>query len=86
MKCILMVEIETDAPGEIIKEPSNISMEFSKGGMVWKPVIEQFQIFKMDGEDEDESKAIMSNPRKMRALNPFNMGMHMGMNMVGSNG
>ena len=86
MKYILMVEIETDAPLEIIQEPGAMAMILKEGW--WKPKILKCQVFKSEGDKEEENekgRALKSPPKALKSMTPFNMGMHMGMNMVGSN-
>ena len=87
MKYILMVEIETDAQLEIIQEPGAMSMEL-KGGW-WKPKIIKSYVFKSEGDEEVEEnesgKALKSPTKALKSMTPFNMGMHTGMSLVGSN-
>ena len=84
MNCIIMAEIETDAPVEAIEILGNLNMEINVGGMVWKPYIRKIHLFSVQESEEDEN-AIgppALAPRKRRALSKFNMGMHNSMSLV----
>jgi hypothetical protein len=79
MNCIIMVELETDAPLEAFEGLGNVSIEVSKGGMVWKPNVRKLKVFKAEEDEDEELIAIRGHPKALKNLSPFNMGMHMGM-------
>jgi len=85
MTYIITLELETDAPPEAMENSSNLSLEVARMGMVWKTSITNFNLFKVDKEG-DEGKAIKSMPKAIDSssgMSPFNMLMHMGMNITG---
>jgi len=79
MKGILILEITTSAPKDLLSR-DNISIMIGADGMSWKPEIDQFHF--METELEQEEKQAV--PNRPKAVNyPFNMGMHLGMSLVG---
>ena len=86
MKCIIMAELETDAPLEALETLGGLTFEVSMGGMVWKPYVKKVHVFSAEEEEDEEDKVALPFRKKgLKALTPFNMGMHTGMSMVGSN-
>lgn len=83
MKGILILEITTSAPTDLLKDRQNITIQIGAAGMTWKPEIDQLHFMETELPQEEEKKAINS-PKKQKAFDyPFNMGMHMGMSLVG---
>lgn len=79
MKGILILEITTSAPKDLLSR-DNISISIGAAGMSWKPEIDQLHFMETELEDE-EQKAV---PSRRKAVDyPFNMGMHLGMSLVG---
>jgi hypothetical protein len=93
MKYTMMLDIETDAPVDIADSVGNITVELTGGETIWKPNILSVQLFKPAEEDEEESddvqkyKAIMGHTKAIthKRVGSFNLGMHQGMSLVGSN-
>ena len=84
MNCIIMAEIETDAPIEAFERLGAITIEVNVGGMIWKPYIKKINLFSAkESEDESKSSAIKRPRKALSKMYPNNMGMHMGMSMVG---
>lgn len=84
MKGILILEITTSAPSDLLRDRYNITLEVGSAGMTWKPEIDQIQFMETELPHEEEQKAINSPKKKQKAFDyPFNMGMHLGMSLVG---
>lgn len=73
MKAILLLEVETNVPLEMMKQKENVFIEVAANGNVWRPQVIQVQAMEMAVQEE----AIQ--PQK--ALESYPAGMEMGMSM-----
>jgi len=80
MKAILLLEVETNVPLEMLRQRENVFIEVASNGNVWRPQVVQVQAMEMISPQEE---ALKEGAERALTSYPTNMGMHMGMSMVG---
>jgi len=89
MKGILILEITTSAPIELLENKENIKIGIKDSWMDWTPEINQVQFMEtLDKSIEYEKKkaigGVIAALHTKKALStPFNMGMGLDMSLVG---
>ena len=74
MKAILLLEVETNVPLEMLRQRENVFIEVAANGNVWRPQVVQVQAMEMAIPEEEAIQ-----PQK--ALESYPAGMEMGMSM-----